>query len=105
MKRYFLAGISAIALLTPAIGMAEQTTTGGHPACGQPHWLEAAVLYAEENDPRYERYIDTGRCIETREGMDVSVIARYGDAEENRVEIVFRGIRFFTVAEAVASPL
>lgn len=100
-----LSCMAAIALLLPTVAMAEETTTGGHPACGQPHWLEAAVAFAEENDQRYERYINTGRCIETREGMDISIISRYGDAEADRVEIEFRGIRFYTVAEAVASSL
>lgn len=84
---------------------ADYTTLEGHPACGEPHWLEAALLYAEEGDPRYERYIDTGRCIETREGMDVNVLGRYGDADAERVEIEFRGIRFYTAEEAVGSSL
>ena len=50
-----LSCMAAIALLLPAAGSADDTTTGGHPACGQPHWLEAAVVFAEENDQRYER--------------------------------------------------
>jgi len=106
MRRPVLAGCLAAALLAPLTALADATTTGGHPACGQPHWLEAAVAFTEEgNDARYERYVDTGRCITTREGMDVEIIARYGDANNDRVEILFRGIRFFTVAEAVAAKL
>jgi hypothetical protein len=106
MRRPILAGCFAGLLFVPLAATADSTTTGGHPACGQRHWLEAAVAFAEEgNDARYERYVDTGRCITTREGMDVEVIARYGDAENDRVEILFRGFRFFTVAEAVASSL
>lgn len=81
------------------------TTTGGHPACQEPHWLEAAVVQAEENERAYERYINTGKCIETREGMDISVVDRYGDADNRRVEFEFKGFRFFTVADAVASSL
>jgi len=84
---------------------AGDTTTGGHPACQKPHWLEAAVVQAEQNKRAYERYINTGKCIETRDGMDISVVDRYGDAENRRVEFEFKGFRFFTVAEAVASSL
>lgn len=103
-------GALAATLLLATTALAESTgtdtTTGGHPACGRPHWLEAAVAFAAEGEQaRYERYIDTGRCIETRAGMEITVLSRYGDADNHRVEIEFRGIRFFTVAEAVASSL
>jgi len=93
-------------LLFASAATAGSTTTGSHPACGQPHWLEAALAYAEEgNTAGYERYINTGRCIETREGMDIEIIARYGDADHDRVEFEFRGFRFYTVAEAIAAEL
>ncbi len=98
-------GAMALLLLAGGTASADYETLGGHPACGQPHWLEAAILYAEEGDARYERYIDTGRCIETREGMSVSVIGQYGDGDADRLEIEFRGIRFYTLAEAVGSAL
>lgn len=104
MRHYLAPGTLACTLLL-ALPAAADTTTDGHPACGQPHWLEAAVVYADTEDARYERYIDTGRCIETRAGMEVTVLSRYGDADHKRVEIEFRGIRFFTVAEAIAASL
>lgn len=96
--------VTSVLLSTAA--MAGDKTTGGYPACGQQHWLEAAVAYADEGDDEsYARYIDTGRCIEPRAGMDVTVVARYGDAEHHRVEIKLQGYRFYTVADAVASSL
>lgn len=105
MKPYLLTTLGLLVVTHAGIAAAGDTTTDGFPACYEPHWLEAAVAHDERDDPRYERYIDTGKCIETREDMDISVINRYGDADSRRVEFEFKGLRFYTVAEAVASSL
>jgi len=105
MRSFLLAGLCLVTVGSAGAVAAGDTTNDGFPACYKPHWLEAAMVHVERDDPRYERYINTGKCIETREGMDISVINRYGDAESRRVEFEFKGLRFYTVAEAVASSL
>lgn len=94
------------ALLGAGGTAAAERTTGGYPACGKPFWLEAMLTFrAEDRDEAYERWIDHGRCIELRAGLEVEVVRYYGDAEHRRVELELNGYRFFTVREAVAQPL
>lgn len=96
----------ACALLTTAGTAAAERTTGDYPACGKPYWLEAMLTFrAEGQDEAYERWIDHGRCVELRAGLEVEIVRYYGDAGARRVELELNGYRFFTVREAVAQPL
>lgn len=94
------------ALLAATGTAAAERTTGAYPACGKPYWLEAMLAFrAEGRDESYERWINHGRCIELRAGLEVEIVRYYGDAGHRRVELELNGYRFFTVREAVAQPL
>lgn len=85
---------------------AAERTTGDYPACGKPFWLEAMLAFrAEGRTEAYQRWIDHGRCIELRAGLEVEIMRYYGDAGHRRVELELNGYRFFTVREAIAQPL
>ena len=98
-----LAGAVLAATATPA---AADKTTGQYPACGKAFWLEAMVKFrASDRSEAYNRWIDHGKCIELRKGLDVEVVRYYGDEESPRVEFKLNGYRFFTVREAIAKAL
>lgn len=105
--RMMESAILGLALMALTAGASAQvTSTGDHPACRQPHWLEAMLVFAEEGQrDSYERYIDTGRCIRLREGIDIEVRSYYGDGRQDRVEFTLRGIPFFAHRDAIATPL
>ena len=107
MKHPFSGTALAVALLAAPIDAAlADKTTGDFPACGKPFWLEAMLEFrANDRMERYDRWIDRGKCIQLREGLDVEVVRYYGDAEHKRVEFEINGYRFFTVREAVAKSL
>jgi len=92
-----------LALAAPAVA---DKTTGQYPACGKPFWLEAMLQFKENGqDELYERWMNEGRCLELREGLDVEVIRYYGDAGHKRVEFTINGFQFFTVRKAIAKSL
>jgi hypothetical protein len=100
------AAIAAALLAAPAGSALADQTTGEYPACGKPFWLEAMLQFQETgSEARYERWLNHGRCIQLREGLEVEVIRYYGDAKSKRVEFEINGYRFFTVREAVATSL
>ena len=99
------AALAAVLLVsaTPAIGA---KVTGTYPACGKPFWLEAMLeMKANGQSEAYERWINHGRCIELKKGVEVEVVRFYGDADKKRVEFLINGYRFFTVREALATEL
>lgn len=106
MKHTLLAAIAGSVLLGLAGPAAADKTTGRFPACGKEFWLEAMLKFKDSGqDDAYERWLNHGRCIELREGLDVEVIRYYGDADHKRVEFEINGFRFFTVRQAIAQAL
>lgn len=100
------AAIAAILLAAPAGSALADRTTGEFPACGKPFWLEAMLQFQDNGSTqRYERWINHGKCIQLREGLEVEIVRYYGDAKSKRVEFEINGYRFFTVREAVARSL
>ena len=88
---------------TPAVA---DKTTGRFPACGKAFWLEAMIKFrANDRSDAYDRWIDHGKCIELRKGLEVEVVRYYGDEDSRRVEFELNGYRFFTVREAIAQSL
>lgn len=101
-----LATLAALALAAVVLPAAAARTTGTYPACGKEFWLEAMLEFRDSGrDQAYERWINHGRCIELREGLEVEVIRYYGDADHRRVEFEINGYRFFTVRKAIAREL
>jgi len=95
-----------LALAAAASPAGADKTTGTYPACGKEFWLEAMLKFRESGQSEaYERWINHGRCIELREGLEVDVIRYYGDAESRRVEFEINGFRFFTIRKAIAKAL
>jgi len=93
-------------LLAPVPVSAADLTTGRYPACTRTHWLEAMVEFsANGQDQIYEAWINRGKCIELRKGLEVEVLGHYGDLRHPRVEFVINGYRFFTVREAIATEM
>jgi len=100
------AAIATILLTAPAGTALADKTTGDFPACGKRFWLEAMLEFQDKGSTeRYERWLNHGRCIELREGLEVEVVRYYGDAKSKRVEFEINGYRFFTVREAIAQSL
>lgn len=100
------AALTAILLGAPAGSALADKTTGEFPACGKPFWLEAMLEFQDTGrDERYNRWINHGKCIELRKGLEVNIVKYYGDAKSKRVEFEINGYRFFTVREAVAKSL
>lgn len=100
------AALTAILLAAPAGSAIADKTTGEFPACGKPFWLEAMLEFQDKGRmERYDRWINHGKCIQLREGLEVDVVRYYGDAKSKRVEFEINGYRFFTVREAVAKSL
>lgn len=100
------AAIAVILLAAPAGSVLADKTTGEFPACGKPFWLEAMLQFQDNGSTqRYERWINHGKCIQLREGLEVEIVRYYGDAKSKRVEFEINGYRFFTVREAVARSL
>lgn len=94
------------ALLAPLPLSAADLTTGRYPACTRTHWLEAMVEFAANGrDKTYNAWIDRGKCIELRKGLEVEIVGHYGDLKHPRVEFVINGYRFFTVREAIATEM
>lgn len=95
------------ALLLAPVGQAfADQTTGRYPACTRTHWLEQMVQFAASgNDATYNAWINRGKCIELRKGLEVEILRYYGDAAHPRVEFVINGFRFFTVREAIATAM
>ena len=93
-------------LLAPVGASAAEFTTGSYPACHRTHWLEAMVQFAaDDNDAAYNAWIDRGKCIELRAGLEVEILRHYGDAAHPRVEFLLNGFRFFTVRRAIATEM
>lgn len=106
MHRLRAGAVIGCLVATTAVLADTQTVTGRHVACGEPYWLEAALRFADEGPARsYERYIDTGRCIELRDGLSVEVLNYYGDATHRRVELMFKGRRYYVDRRAVAKEM
>lgn len=100
------AAIAAILLAAPAGPALADKTTGEYPACGKPFWLEAMLEFQDTGSTqRYDRWINHGKCIQLREGLEVEIVRYYGDAKSKRVEFEINGYRFFTVREAIARSL
>lgn len=94
----------AALLLSPVSVTAADQVTGSYPACARTHWLEAMVQFeADGNNEAYNAWINRGKCIELREGLQVEVLRYYGDAAHPRVEFTLNGYRFFTVRRAIAT--
>lgn len=105
MKTVFALLLPALLLVSPAVTVADQAT-GSYPACARTHWLEAMVQFeADGNDEAYNAWINRGKCIELRKGLEVEVLRYYGDAAHPRVEFSINGYRFFTVREAIATEM
>lgn len=97
--------LSALLLMPLPAATADQVT-GDYPACSRTHWLEAMVEFdATGNDEAYEAWINRGKCIELREGLEVEVLRYYGDEAHPRVEFELNGFRFFTVRKAIATEM
>ncbi len=93
-------------LLMPVTAAAADQATGSYPACARTHWLEAMVEFdATGNDKAYNAWIDRGKCIELRKGLEVEILGYYGDAAHPRVEFTLNGYRFFTVRKAIATEM
>ena len=93
-------------LLAPLAASAGDLTTGRYPACSRTNWLEAMVQFAAEGrDDIYNAWIDRGKCIELRKGLEVDIVGHYGDLKHPRVEFVINGYHFFTVREAIATEM
>jgi len=93
-------------LLTPILPAVADVTTGAYPACTRTHWLEAMVQFdVDGNDAAYNAWIDRGKCIELRKGLEVEILRYYGDETHPRVEFTINGFRFFTVREAIATEM
>ncbi|WP_067561045.1 hypothetical protein [Halofilum ochraceum] len=107
MKTSTAAAAIATALLTAPVGSAlADKTTGEFPACGKPFWLEAMLEFQDNGSTqRYDRWINHGKCIQLREGLEVEIVRYYGDAKSKRVEFEINGYRFFTVRKAIARSL
>jgi hypothetical protein len=106
MSRIRIVAALATALCVAAPAALADKTTGKYPACGKELWLEAMLEFRDKGqDQAYDRWLNQGRCIELREGLDVEVIRYYGDAEHKRVEFEINGFRFFTVRKAIAQAL
>ncbi len=100
------AALTGLLLLAPGGAALADKTTGTYPACGKAFWLEAMLEFQETGKTEaYERWINHGKCIELRKGLDVEVLRYYGDEESRRVEFEIDGFRFFTVREAIAKAL
>ena len=96
----------AAVLVAPLAAAAADRTTGAYPACMRTHWLEAMVQFdADGNDAAYNAWINRGKCIELRKGLEVEVLRYYGDEAHPRVEFVINGYRFFTVRRAIATEM
>lgn len=96
----------AALLLAPVGAAAADVTTGRYPACMRTHWLEAMVQFeADGNDTAYNAWINRGKCIELRQGIEVEILRYYGDEAHPRVEFVINGYRFFTVRSAIATQM
>lgn len=94
------------ALLAPFPLFAADLTTGRYPACTRTLWLESMVQFAANGqDDVYNAWINRGKCIELRKGLEVEILGHYGDLEHPRVEFVLNGYRFFTVREAIATEM
>lgn len=105
MKTPFMLLLPAL-LLTPIAVVAADRATGNYPACARTHWLEAMVQFnATGNDEAYDAWIDRGKCIELREGLEVEIVRYYGDEAHPRVEFSINGFRFFTVRKAIATEM
>lgn len=97
--------LSALLLMPVTAAVADQAT-GSYPACARTHWLEAMVEFdATGNDEAYNAWIDRGKCIELRQGLEVEILRYYGDAAHPRVEFTLNGYRFFTVRKAIATEM
>lgn len=95
-----------VVLLIPMAAAAADRTTGSYPACARTHWLEAMMQFdASGNDEAYKAWINRGKCIELREGLEVEVLRYYGDEAHPRVEFTINGFRFFTVRKAIATEM
>ncbi|MDZ7747835.1 MAG: hypothetical protein U5K43_02530 [Halofilum sp. (in: g-proteobacteria)] len=106
MRKILITPLLALVLAAVAAPAAADRTTGTYPACGKEFWLEAMLEFRDTGkDQAYERWINHGRCIELREGLEVEVVRYYGDAEHRRVEFEINGFRFFTVRKAIATAL
>lgn len=105
MKTAFVLLLSAL-LLAPVAAVAADRATGSYPACSRTHWLEAMVEFdATGNDEAYNAWINRGKCIELREGLEVEILGYYGDEAHPRVEFLINGYRFFTVRKAIATEM
>lgn len=94
------------ALLAPLPLAAAELTTGRYPACTRTLWLEAMVEFRENGQiDVYNSWIDRGKCIELRKGLEVTILGHYGDLRHPRVEFQINGFRFFTVREAIATEM
>ena len=106
MRTPSMAAVLGLALAAGATPALADKTTGTFPACGKEFWLEAMLEFRDTgNDQAYNRWINHGRCIELREGLEVEVIRYYGDADSKRVEFEINGFRFFTVRRAIGESL
>lgn len=96
----------ALVLLAPAGAAAADLTTGRYPACMRTYWLEAMVQFeADGNEAAYNAWINRGKCIELRKGIEVEILRYYGDEAHPRVEFLINGYRFFTVRRAIATEM
>ena len=86
---------------------AAETIIGNPPACYDPLWLERMLVFAKTEDrASFERYLDIGKCALLKEGMQITVSKRYRNADnQERVEFVFKGLRLYTLREAVGQDL
>ena len=106
MRQILMTAVLGLAIVGIHPTASADTVTGSYPACGKQFWLEAMLKFRESGQSEaYERWINHGRCIELREGLEVDVIRYYGDAESRRVEFEINGFRFFTIRKAIAKAL
>ena len=76
-------------------------TVGGHVACLKEEWLDDVVKFVSAGDTgSFKAYIEMQKCVVLKPGLEVTVI-EYPGMFGTRTQFAFRGIKFWTVREAL----
>ena len=76
-------------------------TVGGHTACLKEEWLDDLVKFVSAGDMEsFKAYIETNKCVVLKPGLKVTMI-EYPSMFGTRAEFAFKGIKFWTVREAL----
>ena len=70
-------------------------------ACLKEEWLDDVVKFVIAEDRKsLQAYLDTQKCVALKPDLEVTVI-EYPGMFGTRTEFAFRGIKFWTVREAL----